>query len=73
MSRLKIIIADQQISNGCILIEGRSIDPLPNNIIIAVVSEEFLVKRLITGYGVKHLVPDNPTFIAPANKHTNDW
>jgi len=47
---------------GDILIVDKSIDPLPNNIVIAVVDGEFLVKRLITECGVKYLVPDNPDF-----------
>ncbi len=45
---------------GDILILDKSIDPLPNNIVIAVIDGEFLVKRLITECGTKYLVPDNP-------------
>jgi DNA polymerase V len=45
---------------GDILIVDKSIAPLPNNIVIAVVDGEFLVKRLITKCGTKYLVPDNP-------------
>ncbi len=36
---------------GDILIVDKSIDPLPNNIVIAVIGGEFLVKRLITECG----------------------
>ena len=47
---------------GDILIVDKSIDPAPNNIVIAVIDGEFLVKRLITECGIKYLVPDNPDF-----------
>jgi DNA polymerase V len=53
---------DAGIHPGDILIVDKSIDPLPNNIVIAVVGGEFLVKRLISECGVKYLVPDNPDF-----------
>lgn len=45
-----------------ILIVDKSLDPLPNNIVIAVVDGEFLVKRLITECEERYLVPDNPDF-----------
>ncbi len=47
---------------GDILIVDKSIDPLPNNIVIAIVDGEFLVKRLITECGIRYLAPDNPDF-----------
>ncbi len=53
---------DAGIHPGDILIVDKSLDPLPNNIVIAVIGGEFLVKRLITECGVKYLVPDNPAF-----------
>ena len=53
---------DAGIHPGDILIVDKSLDPLPNNIVIAVVGGEFLVKRLITECGVKYLAPDNPAF-----------
>lgn len=45
---------------GDILIVDKSLDPRPNNIVIAVINGEFLVKRRITECGTKYLVPDNP-------------
>lgn len=45
---------------GDILIVDKSLDPRPNNIVIASIDGEFLVKRLITECGTKYLVPDNP-------------
>ncbi len=45
---------------GDILIVDKSLDPQPNNIVIAIINGEFLVKRLITESGTKYLVPDNP-------------
>ncbi len=53
---------DAGIHYGDILIVDKSIDPLPDNIVIAVVGGEFLVKRLITECGVRCLVADNPDF-----------
>ena len=53
---------DAGIHPGDILIVNKSIDPLPNNIVIAVVGGEFLVKRLITECGVRCLMADNPDF-----------
>lgn len=47
---------------GDILIVDKSIDPLPNNIVIAVVDGEFLVKRLITECGEPVLVGDSPEY-----------
>ena len=47
---------------GDILIVDKSIDPLPNNIVIAVVDGEFLVKRLITECGERVLVGDSPEY-----------
>jgi len=49
---------DARIYPGDMLIVDKSIDPLPNNIVIAVVGGEFLVKRLITECGVKYLMAD---------------
>ena len=48
---------------GDILIVDKSIDPLPNNIVIAVVDGEFLVKRLITECGERLLVGDSPDYV----------
>ena len=53
---------DAGIHPGDILIMDKSLDPLPNNIVIAIIGGEFLVKRLITECGGKYLVPDNPDF-----------
>ena len=53
-------MVDAGIHPGDILIVDKSIDPLPNNIVIAVVDGEFLVKRLITECGVRCLMADNP-------------
>jgi len=53
---------DAGIHLGDILIVFKSIDPLPNNVVIAVVGGEFLVKRLITACVVRCLVADNPDF-----------
>ncbi len=47
---------------GDILIVDKSIDPLPNNIVIAVMDGEFLVKRLITECGERFLVGDSPDY-----------
>lgn len=47
---------------GDILIVDKSLDPLLNNVVIAVVGGEFLVKRLITECGAWILVGDNPDF-----------
>jgi len=47
---------------GDILIVDKSIDPLPNNIVIAVVDGDFLVKRLITECGERFLVGDSPDY-----------
>lgn len=47
---------------GDILIVDKSIDPLPNNIVIAVVDGEFLVKRLITECGERFLVGDSQDY-----------
>lgn len=47
---------------GDILIVDKSIDPLPNNIVVAVVDGEFLVKRLITECGERVLVGDSPEY-----------
>lgn len=47
---------------GDILIVDKSIDPLPNNIVIAVVDGEFLVKRLITDCRERVLVGDSPDY-----------
>ena len=44
------------------LIVDKSIDPLPSNIVIAVVGGEFLVKRLSAEGGVRYLMADNPDF-----------
>ncbi len=53
---------DAGIHPGDILIVDKSLDPLPNNIVIAVVGGEFLVKRLIRECGVRYLMEDNPDF-----------
>ncbi len=53
---------DAGIHPGDILIVDKSIDPFPNNVVIAAVGKEFLVKRLITEGGVKYLMADNPDF-----------
>lgn len=53
---------DAGIHPGDILIVDKSLDPLPNNIVIAVIGGEFLVKRLITECGSWILVGDNPDF-----------
>lgn len=53
---------DAGIHPGDILIVDKSIEPLPNNIVIAVVDGEFLVKRLITECGDRVLVGDSPDY-----------
>ena len=52
---------DAGIHPGDLLVVDKSIDPLPNNIVIAVVDGEFLVKRYITEHGVPYLIADNPS------------
>ncbi len=47
---------------GDILVVDKSIDPLPNNIVIAVVDGEFLVKRIITERRERVLVGDSPEY-----------
>ena len=53
---------DAGIHPGDILIVDKSLDPLPNNIVVAVINGEFLVKRYITENGIPFLVPENPSF-----------
>lgn len=53
---------DAGIHPGDILIVDKSLDPLPNNIVIAVIGGEFLVKRLVTECGERILVGDSPGF-----------
>ena len=47
---------------GDILIVDKSIDPMPNNIVIAVEDGKFLVKRLITECGERVLIGDSPEY-----------
>jgi DNA polymerase V len=53
---------DAGIHPSDILIVDKSLDPLPNNVVVAVIDGKFLVKRIIKENGIFFLVPDNPTF-----------
>lgn len=50
------------IVEGSLLIVDKSIKPTNNKIVIAVVNEEFTVKRFKTVKGKFTLVPDNPDY-----------
>lgn len=53
---------DANIFNGDILVVDKSIDARHNNIVIAVIDEEFTVKRLYKQNGIIKLVPENPDY-----------
>jgi DNA polymerase V len=55
-------MVDAGIHPDDILIVDKSLEPQPNNVVIAVINGEFLVKRLITENGIPFLVPENPSF-----------
>lgn len=50
------------IYDGDTLIVDRSIDPMHNHIVLAVIDDEFTVKRLFKRGSVVQLLPENPTF-----------
>jgi DNA polymerase V len=52
------------IFNGDTIIVDRSIEPQHNHIVLAVVDEEFTVKRLYKRKGIVRLLPENPAFEA---------
>ncbi len=53
---------DCGISDGDILVVDRSVEPKDNSIIIAVLSEEFTVKRLKIKKGEYYLFPENQEY-----------
>lgn len=53
---------DAHITNGSLLIVDKSLKPANNSIIIAVVDNEFTVKRLVRNSSGIHLMPANDKF-----------
>ncbi len=53
---------DIGIYEGDTLIVDRSVEPLHNHIVLAVLNNEFTVKRLYKRGGVVQLIPENATY-----------
>ena len=53
---------DIGIYDGDTLVVDRSITPLHNQIVLAVIDNEFTVKRLYKRGGIIKLIPENPSF-----------
>ena len=53
---------EANIPNGALLIVDRSIKPVSNNIVVAIVDSEFTVKRFIKNSSGIRLMPANPKF-----------
>ena len=52
------------IDSGDLLVVDRSIKPINNSVIVAVVSGEFTVKRLVKEKGLYYLYPENSNYSA---------
>jgi len=52
------------IKDGSLLVVDKSVEPIHNKIVVAIVNNEFTVKRLIIDKGESYLVPENPDFTA---------
>ncbi len=50
------------INSGDLLVVDRSLEPANNSVIVAVVNEEFTVKRLVKKKGIYYLYPENPDY-----------
>src|SRR3546814_8265472 len=50
------------IFDGDTLIVDRSIEPLHNHIVVAMVDNDFTVKRLYRKHGLMRLMPENPKY-----------
>lgn len=61
------------ISSGDILVVDRSLEPIDNKIVIAVVGSEFTVKRLKIREGKISLVPENPLYPILEMKKGSDF
>ena len=64
---------DAGIFNGDVLVVDRSIEPKHNDIVLATLNNEFLVKRLYKPAGVIKLVSENPIYPALVIKEGDDF
>lgn len=53
---------EASIFEGDLLVVDRSLDPKPNDIVIAALNGELTVKRLIKKEGIYYLKPENPAY-----------
>ena len=64
---------DAGIFDGDVLLVDRSIEPKNNDIVLATLNEEFIVKRLHKRAGVVKLVSENPIYPALVIKVSDDF
>ena len=64
---------DAGIFEGDVLIVDRSIEPKHNDIVLATLNNEFLVKRLCKPAGVIKLVSENPIYPPIVIKVSDDF
>ena len=64
---------DAGIFNGDVLVVDRSIEPKHNDIVLATLNNEFLVKRLCKPAGVIKLVSENPIYPPVVIKVSDDF
>ena len=64
---------DAGIFDGDVLVVDRSIEPKNNDIVLATLNEEFIVKRLHKRAGVVKLVSENPIYPALVIKVSDDF
>ena len=64
---------DAGIFNGDVLVVDRSIEPKHNDIVLATLNNEFLVKRLYKPAGVIKLVSENPIYPPVVIKVSDDF
>jgi len=66
-------MTDAGIFDGDVLIVDRSIEPRNNDIVLATLNQEFIVKRLHKRAGVVKLVSENPIYPALVIKEGDDF
>jgi len=64
---------DAGIFEGDVLIVDRSIEPKHNDIVLATLNNEFLVKRLCKPAGVIKLISENPIYPSLVIKERDDF
>jgi DNA polymerase V len=64
---------DAGIFDGDVLVVDRSIEPKSNDIVLATLNNEFIVKRLHKRAGVVKLVSENPIYPALVIKEGDDF